>query len=103
MKKYEAYDLLKMLYFHHPNLLKDIGAGRKFKDVFECCDHYLLRNRSERLKPIKHLRFTSAEGCKKIAEKLYERFDRYYIRVIIARLIELYKEDQQNSGTQPAE
>lgn len=103
MKKYEAYRLLRMLYFDYPHLLVDIGAGRKFKDVFECCDHYLLRNRSEKLKPIKHLRFTSAEGCKKIAEKLYERFDKYHVRVIIARLIELYKEDQQKSDAEPAD
>jgi hypothetical protein len=103
LKKYEAYRLLCMLYFDYPHLLQDIGAGRKFKDVFVCCDHYLLRNREEKLKPIKHLRFVSADGCKKIAEKLYERFDKYHIRVIVARLIELYKEDQQKSDAEPAD
>jgi len=103
LKKYEAYRLLCMLYFDYPHLLQDIGAGRKFKDVFVCCDHYLLRNREEKLKPIKHLRFVSADGCRKIAEKLYERFDKYHIRVIVARLIELYKEDQQKSDAEPAD
>lgn len=103
MKRNEAFRLLRMLYFDYPHLLKDVGAGRKFKDVFDCCDHYLLRNKSEKLKPIRHLRFASAEGCRKIAEKLYERFDKYQVRVIIARLIELYKEDQQSSDAEPAE
>ena len=102
MKRDEAFRLLRMLYFDYPHLLKDVGAGRKFKDVFDCCDHYLLRNKSEKLKPIRHLRFASAEGCRKIAEKLYERFDKYQVRVIIARLIELYKEDQQSSDAEPA-
>ena len=103
MKRNEAFRLLRMLYFDYPHLLRDVGAGRKFKDVFDCCDHYLLRNRSEKLKPIRHLRFASAEGCRKIAEKLYERFDKYQVRVIIARLIELYREDQQSSDAEPAE
>jgi len=103
LRKYEAISLLDMLYNGYPHLLKDIGAGRKFKDVFDCCDHYLLRNRRETLKPIKHLRFGTVEGCQIIAEKLYKRFERRHIRAMIAKLIELYKADQEKSDAAAAE
>jgi hypothetical protein len=103
MRKYEAVKLLDMLYNSYPHLLKDVGAGRKFKDVFECCDHYLLRNKVETLKPIKHLKYATVEGCEVIAEKLYKRFQKHQIRAMIAKLIELYKADQQTSDSETAE
>jgi hypothetical protein len=90
--KIEEFRLLKVLYYHHAHLLKEIGGGRKYKSVTDCCRQNLLISAAP--KTIKIRDSATINEIEKIAEQLSKRLDFYGRRALIAKLIALYKADE---------
>lgn len=95
-ERWRQQTLLKKLYVGYPHLLKDIGAGRKFKDIAACCEEYDLCSRFETIKLVKFYKNPNSHAVEELAKDLHGRLDRHKRRVLIAKLIELYKGDNSD-------
>ena len=95
-ERWRQYYIAEKLYLHHPDFLCEIGPGRKYKDVVECCDKEGIK---ESLKTLKLELYSSPTVVQvhRIAERLHERLDLYHRKALIARLIELYRESEGKS------
>lgn len=93
--------LLTSLYTQKPHLLQEIGPGRKYEDVVTCCEENDISEVSKALKPIHMYKNPTLEQVRKLADTLNVRLDKLEKRVLIARLIELYKLDQQSNVNNP--
>lgn len=99
-ERWMRLSLLERIYAQKPHLLEQIGGDRKYKDVVTCCEDNDLFERKRKLKGIYMFRNPTAAQVKEVAEALNERLDKYEKRVLIARLIELYKIDEgQGDGS----
>lgn len=87
--------LLQKIYNQSPELLQDIGAGKKYKDIFECAQDLTIWHKEERLKPISLYKYPTVLQVQQLAEKLSERLDMAKRRVLIATMIEIYKRDRE--------
>lgn len=91
--------LLQSIYHQKPHLLQDIGVNRKYPDVVQCAEENDISEVSKKFKPIELYKNPTLEQVRKLAEKLDERLDKLEKRVLIARLIELYRLGQQNNDS----
>jgi hypothetical protein len=101
-ERWRQQKLLLMLYKSYPHLLKEIGSGRQFKNIVECCEHYKLCSQFETVRLIKFYKNPNAHAVKALAEDIHERLDKHKRRVLIATLIELYKRDDKENDAAPA-
>lgn len=91
--KYRRLYLLDKLYNQYPHLLQEIGAGKKYKDVFDCAQDIGIWERKKNLRPISLYRDPTIAQVHELAEALSLRLDRLERRALIAKLIEIYKRD----------
>lgn len=96
-ERWRQYYLAEQLYANHPHLLCQIGPGRKYKNIVECCDKEDIK---ESAKTIRFELYSNPtiKQVEKIAEKLHERLDCYHRKVLIAKLLQLYKESRGNQN-----
>lgn len=94
-EKYRKLYYLDKIYNQNPELLQDVGAGKKYKDILDCAENLTIWEKKERLKPLALYRHPTILQVEELAEKLSERLDRKKRRVLIARMIEIYKRDQE--------
>lgn len=87
---------LEAIYVQKPHLLQDIGAGRKYKDVAQCCEENDIAEMMQTLKPIKLYKNPTIEQVRQLAVLLSQRLDKLERRTLIAKLIELYKADNDS-------
>jgi hypothetical protein len=93
--RYRKLFLLDKIYNEQPHALEHIGAGRKYKDVFDCAEDLQMWQRAERLKPLSLYSHPTIQQVSDLAENLSVRLDSYKRRILIAKLIEIYKRDQE--------
>lgn len=102
--KYELWRqfyLAEKLYSQYPHLLSDVGAGRKYRDVVECCDKEGIKESAKTIKFELYSHPTVAQ-VNRVAERLHERLDNLHRKALIAKLIELYKESQVTTNDAPS-
>lgn len=91
--------LLLSIYNQKPHLLQDIGVNRKYQDIVKCAEENDISEVSKKLKPIELYNNPTVEQVRKLAEKLNERLDKLEKRILIAKLIELYKLEQGSNDS----
>lgn len=84
--------MLTSIYHQRPDLLQHIGPGRKYEDIVKCCEANYIAQASKKLRPIELYKNPTVDQVRKLAKKLDERLDKLEKRVLIATLIELYKQ-----------
>ncbi len=105
-KKRNYFAMLKIIYNTHPEILKLIGVNRKYKSVPEAYLKEGYVNRPQKLTPIKLYSHPSYREIEELARNLNARLDKLKNRVLIAKLIEIYKineaiETHLRRGTSP--
>lgn len=90
-KKYQYAAMLKMLYMHAPEQLKYIGINRKYNSIPKAYREIIQPDAPKVLTPIKLFRCPTVAQVEDLARELYRRIGKYKTRVLIARLIEIYK------------
>ena len=91
------------LYNQYPEMLHDIGVGRKYEDDFASAEYLTLRGRKEALKPLALYKNPTTLQVQQIAENLSERLGMDKRRVLIASMIEIYKRDKLLYEHSPAD
>lgn len=92
-EKWRRIHLLDRLYAQYPEKLEEIGAGRKYKDVTDCCQDLGFWQKKERLKPLSLYRYPTILQVEDLARDLSKRLDRRKRRVLVAKMIEIYKQE----------
>jgi hypothetical protein len=92
-EKWRRINILRRLYHQYPELLQEIGAERKYKDVTDCAQDLGFWEKKERLKPLALYKHPTILQVEDLAKALSKRLDRKKRRVLIAKLIEIYKEE----------
>jgi len=92
-EKWRRINLLDRLYAQYPEKLEEIGAERKYKDVTDCAEALGFWQKKERLKPLSLYRYPTILQVEDLARDLSKRLDRRKRRVLIAKLIEIYKRE----------
>lgn len=100
-EKWRRIYLLDRLYAQYPEKLEEIGAGRKYKDVTDCCQDLGFWQKKERLKPLALYRYPTILQVEELAENLSKRLDRRKRRVLIAKMIEIYKQEPPTVDGEP--
>jgi len=97
-ERWKQFHLAEGLYTHNPELLCQIGPGRKYKDVVECCDKEGIKESVKIIKLELYARPT-VHQVHQIANRLHVRLDALHRKALIARLIELYRESEASDET----
>jgi len=82
------YRTAKFLYQMQPDLLVDIGPGRKYKNVQECYYALGYSEKKEALKPIKVFRNPTTLQVEEVGRLLFERFGPGKSRILALKLLE---------------
>jgi hypothetical protein len=90
-KKYHYLNLLKLIYLNAPEELRYIGPTRKYSSIPKAYKDVIKPHLKKVLTPIKLFQYPTAAEVEELARELYSRLDKYKVRVLIARLIEIYK------------
>jgi hypothetical protein len=90
-KKYHYLNLLKLIYLNSPDELKYIGPNRKYNSLPKAYKEIIKPHVRKVLTPIKLFQYPTVSEIEKLARELYSRLDKYKTRILIARLIEVYK------------
>lgn len=98
--KYRRLYLLDKVYNQYPHLLEQVGADKKYKDIFDCAQDIGIWERKKKLRPISLYINPTADQVRRLAEDLSLRLDRFERRTLIARLIEIYKQEAVDNGDQ---
>lgn len=90
-KKNRYYGMMKKMYDTHPEILQDIGPGRKYESIPEAYkkEGYIIE--PKRIKSIRLSQYPTYKEVEKLARELNSRLDKLKNRVLIAKLIEIYK------------
>lgn len=105
-KKRNYFAMLKIIYNTHPEILKLIGVNRKYKNVPEAYRKEGYVNKPQRLTPLKLHAYPTYKEVEELARNLNARLDKLKNRVLIAKLIEIYRineaiETHLRRGTSP--
>ena len=73
--------------------MQEIGAERKYKDLTDCAQDLGFWEKKERLKPLALYKHPTILQVEALAKAFSKRLDRKKRRVLIAKLIEIYKEE----------
>ena len=90
-RRMRYYDMLSIIHNTHPEILIHIGPGRKYQSIPEA---YKKEGYIVEAKSVKTLRLSHAPTYKEVealARELNSRLDKQKNRVLIAKLIEIYK------------
>lgn len=95
-KRYCA--MMKTIYDTHPEILANIGPGRKYQSIPEAYEKegYLVKPKS--IGSIKLSSSPTYKEVEKLARELNSRLDKLKNRVLIAKLIEIYKINEAIEG-----
>jgi hypothetical protein len=99
-EKFRRLALLKRLYNQYPETLQQIGLGRKYKDVTDCAQDLGFWEKKQNLKPLALYKHPTILQVQDLAEALSKRLDRKKRRVLIAKLIEIYKSEPPPSDSE---
>lgn len=92
-EKWRRIALLQKLYHQYPDQLQHIGGERKYRDITDCAQDLGFWEKKQTLKPLALYKEPTILQVEDLAKKLSERLDRKKRRVLIAKLIEIYKSD----------
>ena len=90
-KKYQYASMVKRIYSDFPDELKHIGPERKYKTIPSAYSSLIELYHRKSLGPIKLYDCPTVLQVEELARELYDRLDKYKARVLIAKLIEVYK------------
>jgi hypothetical protein len=90
-KKSFYLNMLRIIYNNRPEVLKYIGYGRKYKSIPEAYEKEGYGERPTTLTPIKLYRHPTYRDIEALARDINSRLDKLKNRVLIAKLIEIYK------------
>jgi hypothetical protein len=90
-KKLMYASMLKIMYSTHPEILRLIGVNRKYRSIPEAYQKEGYAERPQKLTPIKLYRAPNIHEIEKLARNLNARLDKLKNRILIAKLIEIYK------------
>jgi len=90
---WRQFHMAEKLYTQYPQLLCEIGGGRKYKNVEECCDKEGIKESSKTMRLDLYSSPTIFQ-VHKVAERLHSRLDSLHRKALIAKLIELYRQSQ---------
>lgn len=93
---WRQFYLAEKVYSQHPNLLSEIGVGRKYKDIVECCNKEGIQESSKTIR-LELYSMPNIFQVHNIAKKLHDRLDSLHRKALIAKLIELYKESEADA------
>ena len=92
-EKWRRINLLRRIYGQYPERLQEIGAGRKYSDITDCAQDLGFWEKKERLKPLALYKQPTILQVEDLAKALSKRLDRKKRRVLIAKMIEIYKRE----------
>jgi hypothetical protein len=90
-KKSFYLKMMRVMYNTHPEILKFIGVNRKYRSIPEAYEKEGYTEKPTTLKPIKLYRSPTYAEIERLARTLNARLDKLKNRVLIAKLIEIYK------------
>lgn len=90
-KKYQYASMVKRLYTDFPDELKFIGPNRKYKSIPAAYSSLIHTYRKKPLGSIKLFDHPTVLQVEQLARELYDRLDKYKVRILVAKLIEVYK------------
>lgn len=90
-KKYQYLTMLKVIYNNEPGELRYIGPNRKYNSIPRAYKEIIKPEIRKVLTPIKLFQCPKASDVEDLARELYSRLDKWKTRLLIARLIEIYK------------
>lgn len=90
-KKYQYLTYLKMLYLNVPEQLRYIGPTRKYKSIPQAYKQALGPKLTKKFIPLRFPARPNDPEVEELARALYANLDKYKVRVLIAKLIEIYK------------
>lgn len=90
-KKMLYLNMLRIMYNTHPEILRFIGVNRKYTSIPQAYQKEGYTERPQVLKPIKLYRNPNMYEIETLARNLNARLDKLKNRILIAKLIEIYK------------
>jgi hypothetical protein len=91
-KRIHYLNMIRIIYNTHPEILIDIGPGRKYQSIPEAYKKEGYRTDAQsNAKPIRLSQFPTYREVESLARELNSRLDKLKNRVLIAKLIEIYK------------
>lgn len=90
-KKYQYAAMLNRVYIDFPGELKYIGPNRKYKTIPSAYSDLIQVHKKKPLGSIKLYDCPTVLQVEELARELYDRLDKYKMRILIAKLIEVYK------------
>jgi hypothetical protein len=97
-KDWKAFCYLKVLFHNHPGSLRDIGEGRKYRNVYEAAlDHGVILHRND--KPILKIKApgTSAE-FELTAQHICDKLGARKAKVLLREMVEYIKICEKHNG-----
>jgi hypothetical protein len=92
--RYRRLHILERIYNQYPQLLQEVGAGKKYKDIFDCAEDLTIWERKRTVRPLALYNNPTARQTEELAEKLSVKLSKLNRRILIAKLIEIYKRDK---------
>lgn len=90
-KKQQYARMARIIYMNSPETLKYIGPTRKYKTIPKAYVDVLGIQVKKNLGPIKLYDCPTVREVEELARELYSRLDKYKVRVLIGKLIEVYR------------
>lgn len=90
-KKCQYARMLRLLYVHAPESLRYIGPNRKYTTIPKAYVDVLKPDVQKVLTPLKLYQCPTVLQVEDLARDLYSRLDKYKVRILIGKLIEVYK------------
>lgn len=90
-RKFWLYSVARLFYQDRPDLLDQIGPGKKYKTIEECYFGEGMAEKMQTLKPIKIFKNPTAFQVEHVAEILFQRLGRGKTRLLIYKLIQQCK------------
>lgn len=90
-KKKYYWIALRTIYINKPEVVRYIGVNRKYRSVMDAYYEEGFAEKKKVLSPIKLYRCPTYKQVEELARELYSRLDKLKVRVLIAKLIEVYQ------------
>lgn len=90
-KKFLYLSMLKIIYNTHPEILRFVGVGRKYRSIPEAYYKEGYMDRPKTLTPIKLYRHPTVKEIEELARNLNARLDKLKNRLLIAKLLDIYR------------
>jgi hypothetical protein len=90
-RQFWLYNALKAMYLSKPELVEQIGPGKKYKSIEQCYFEEGFSEKRETLEPIKIFKNPTNLQVKQMAEILYKRLGGYKTKILVSALIDEHK------------